>query len=762
MKKLILLCLFCVFRMAIYSQNETTAPSLQIGLSGIKLSKGTFDSELLAQIIAEKQQEIKVRLVKTMLLKRLGVDNGLFYAYIDNTIDIVTKEKDESVRVKNLLENTVNLAFVVSYAEYYLRTLKKDTREWSRFKRLALVYGYDEQIFEDKRPLSLLRFGRIKYNQSRNIEKDTLSNNFVPILLDMFAEVVRQNEDLKKLGLMRTCYFQNYTSLNAYLNLFKDENQFVEGKYFIQEISKNETQDALIRILRDPNKLTIEKFNTAQNEIDNSVKKIDNYFIKNRKRLSDENWKLYSSIIQNYRQSEKDRILDTVALDTNAIILAHSVLDYFNSIQSILDFLDKKNLAQVVFNDIDSNLTTYVKYAGFIKSISQKGAFKNETSIVSILNKLDKIFPCSSVATYKDLVQILDEATEESKTFYRSEEDLQNLIKAQSFIEKIKYLSLNSSALLAEFDRTVKPALNSLGKYSTKFLDLRDSLNTNINCIACNVDSDLTLLNIDFNSPFISLLGSINAFDEVETYSKFLNQLSDAGDVFNDEGMRTTINIIISFIRGYIKVERDAKTDEPIITLDVESFLAHLHRLPYNCFRPVELHFTLGANTASFSKPYFVDSSNSIRNYSYMSEKIGVKWKIIDWAYLNSFSQGDVFRYYCKKYKRLYPPREPTVSNLHLLFYGSGILYNLVNTGTTKAYSDPIVAAGVGLTFYNDLDVNLSIGKPISKDYSFLSKQLPTIYNIGFDIQFFEYLDRLNQKRKAKKTEELIQEAKNY
>ena len=102
-------------------------------------------------------------------------------------------------------------------------------------------------------------------------------------------------------------------------------------------------------------------------------------------------------------------------------------------------------------------------------------------------------------------------------------------------------------------------------------------------------------------------------------------------------------------------------------------------------------------------------------------------------------------------------PKEPIISNWHLIAYGSGILYNLVNTKTLKEFNMPIIGIGSGLTFYNGLDFNISWGVPIMASKPISSSN--GFWNVGFDIQFIEYYDRLMEKRKNNQIQKRLVEA---
>lgn len=643
MKKLILFFLIICFTKS-YSQETHEAPTLQVGLSGINFSRGNLDAELIAEIIAEKQKEIKVRLIKNMFLEKLGVKNGLFYTFIDNNIDIILKEKDEDTRIKNLLENAVNLSFVVGYTEYYVRTLEKDSVNWNTMKSLATAYGVNENVF-DKDKISLRDFTKIDFIKSNEkegkneIDKSTdfkeEKNNFVGILIDLFAEQVRRNEKFKSLGILRTNYLQNSSSSNMYLDLLEER-------------------------------------------------------------------------------------------DDNA--------SEFN----------------ILFEQVGMNLEMHTKYYGIIKTLVELNGKDLENSLSLLTNN----FNCGDLNTMRaDLQKTYTNAYNSIRDFDKlTDDEIKSLKDLNSFIGKLKYVDLNRSEYIRLYQNEILPAIEKLGIHSIKFLEMSDKVSDILFCISDEIKGDLESINIDVDLSFLSSLTRIDEFDKVDTYSFFLNQLSDAGDVFSDEQMRNSINLIINFIRSYIKIDEDVN-QETIINLDVEGFLYNLQSIPYNKFRPLEFLFTVGANTSSFNSTLTLDNGDTLENFSFISEKIGVKYKLFDYQYVQSFSRGETFTYHGKSYKRLKAPSEPIISNIHLLAYGSGILYNIVNTGTNNQFNSPIIAGGIGVSFYNNLDFNISYGKVISSK----SNNGPSFFNFGFDIQFLEYFDRLQEKRRDNKNRKTIE-----
>ncbi len=787
MKRILILAfLLFVSLIKVSAQNLHTAPSLQLGLSGISFSKGTLDAQLIAEIIAEKQSEIRVKLVKSMLLEKIGVANGLFYAYLDYTIEILTKEKDEQTRIKNLLENTVNISFVVGYTDYYLRTLKKDSRQWENIKALALTYGVDPTIF-NRKSISLKDFARplekeenkssFEISSSSNEGKlRAKSNEFVGVLIDLVAEQIRQNEEFKALGILRTNYLQQYVNMNAYLSLKNDEDKV---KRELNESTLIEYADAINNKYKDQfelieqlklgvgtdsvkglSKEELEKLNKARNEL--------------RAAMFFANEDLYEIEIKNKNSYEKKiEIKKTTEVfiggggfgsvsSTDYLIdkwdERKKQLYYINFFDEAIDFyiiyanaFIRRDLADAIFEDVRNNLKVYTDYFGLIKSISSMGE-DWEVSLALISNNYEVLDFKNMITQLKAQYAAARQDPNVLALIIKNEQESLKIIN--DFIEKIDFVGLNRFEYIQIFEKQVRPALNRLSVYSLEFMNMSKTIFKLLHEIDNNVKTQLQEANFKTNLAFIDVFTRIDEFDKIETYSAILNQLSDVGDVFSDEEMRKSINLIVGFVRSYIKLNKDT-AEKVYISLDIEGFLTSVQKTNYNKFRPVELMFTVGANTASFQSKY-TEGNDTLSSYSFIGEKIGIKYKIWDYKYLNSFSKGETFTYYGTTYIRNVPPKEPLISDIHVLAYGTGLLYNLTNTGTTKGFNSPMLAAGLGITFFNDLDLNISYGKPLIGNVSYFSKQNPSFFNVGFDIQFIEYFDRLNKKRQSNKVQKQL------
>ncbi|MDB5022865.1 MAG: hypothetical protein JWP78_620 [Mucilaginibacter sp.] len=195
--------------------------------------------------------------------------------------------------------------------------------------------------------------------------------------------------------------------------------------------------------------------------------------------------------------------------------------------------------------------------------------------------------------------------------------------------------------------------------------------------------------------------------------------------------------------------------DKGYIYIDIESLVSQIEQH----FAPsdkktvyLSVFFSLGTNQASFlnSNSLAVDANNnpkSLGNLYYASEKIGLKYKFWNWAYTHSFQPGENFNYYnapgTSPRSWLRPQQQPTISDFYIMVYGSGLLYNLVNLKSDDKFNYAIAGAGLGITFFNGLSLNVGLACPYT-DKRFKSEN--TFINFGIDIPIIDYIAALAKK----------------
>jgi hypothetical protein len=248
LKKISVLLFMIPFSVSLNAQElEHHAPTLQVGLDGINFSKGSLDTEIIARIIAAKQNEIKIKIIQNSFLNNIYGSGGTIYNYADNIIKGVVQEADVDVRTRKIMESTVNLVFVHAFADFYLKnitedaTIKKDSTNLKDVQNLAAGYELEflksfknglkyrkllDENFKYKKKCSCYNINDERFNKKLNgneiEDKNDNLNQFIALIIDISSEVIRSNEKLRDLGLMRISYSTNYD----YLNLYKQQQNY--------------------------------------------------------------------------------------------------------------------------------------------------------------------------------------------------------------------------------------------------------------------------------------------------------------------------------------------------------------------------------------------------------------------------------------------------------------------------------------------------------------------------------------------------------
>jgi hypothetical protein len=124
--------------LSVQSQDESP-PSLSMGLDHLVFGKGVIDVELLSDIIANKQDELKREFIKRTVVNGVANNNFTFYNYASNTLDLILKEKNKKVITREVMEYTANFALVYGIAELYIELELKSRAENNPETPLFLV-----------------------------------------------------------------------------------------------------------------------------------------------------------------------------------------------------------------------------------------------------------------------------------------------------------------------------------------------------------------------------------------------------------------------------------------------------------------------------------------------------------------------------------------------------------------------------------------------------------------------------------------------
>lgn len=703
------IALLCLFSIALKSQ-EHVAPSLQIGLNSFQYNRGTLDQELILEIISEKQDEIKERLIRFMLLDRLDVSGATIYGYVDNTIDILKNVEDPELRTRSIIENSVNLAIIGSYMEYFI-IKNRDSKELQAFYDAIDQEGAVFTPIDRFMIANIKTLDDIKFNADLDFEKNERKEYF-----ELFEHPTRTSDTQKK-----------EREKKAAELLLEVEQRTLDNLLNSSKVKDFDKHTKFTSIIMDMAATVIDENQELKRLGIYKNSYVNQYISQNR-----------------YLLHREDPWLTKAIVDLKGLM--RTDLANIMSYTGLLAYLDQLNHVNI----------------GSLKDLGK--IFKKEAIDAQGLNDLVDEFSAhfssaldeigTGAITLEELNATASEVDQIARADFEHYQERVEIISA--FLYDIQLLNLEDISdrkllgdLLYRLSNEIIPAVNELTSYSPDAMELRKDISKLSKHILAKISYNLEDLSDDlFNQPMAIVLAKLYQLDKAETYEQYFTILTDVGKMFKNEAIYGVVQTITSFTNTYMKFVKDDEGQEAI-QFDVEGILSALSQKSYNRHRWAQFHFTVGMSNMQFSQPYMNSTGEALNSVSFVSEKIGVKFLVYDWAYIKSFNRGETFRYYGKTYKRLKPKTEPIVDNFHVLLYGSGLLYNIGNLASDSNFEHPIFGGGLGLTFFNGLDVNFTVSAPVYLSQA--QKDLNSgavMYGLGFDIQFIEYAQRLNAKRK--------------
>lgn len=237
-------------------------------------------------------------------------------------------------------------------------------------------------------------------------------------------------------------------------------------------------------------------------------------------------------------------------------------------------------------------------------------------------------------------------------------------------------------------------------------------------------------------------ISNLNNLDRAQTYQSIVDMLRDGSKKVEDnlsEGeFKNSYILFVNAMKKYTIINPNAAKE--YVEVDVVSFLNDLQQYyGRNNTSRFGLYLTLGLNQNFFFENFtFPDSvtKESINNISFASEKIGVKYRIHNVRQFTGYENAIKDDVYLNK-------KAPFVNEVYAIMYGSGLLYSLANTTTNENFNFPHAGLGVGVRFYNALDVNLTLGFPFVKHSNFGDH---AFWGFGLDIPLGEYLEKIGNK----------------
>lgn len=352
--------------------------------------------------------------------------------------------------------------------------------------------------------------------------------------------------------------------------------------------------------------------------------------------------------------------------------------------------------------------------------------FKYELSNKPIkINDKDSVTARQIAIFSKELYKNIDKLISKERISISDIIYLQNIIIPE--IIELRVLSSESTVRLLEWQEKINHILPFL----------------NIKAIEQITNQELSSEQIEKITELLEFIGNLDNLDKAETFEHIINLFRDGNDEVNkhlkDGEFKNLYNLFSNAIKKYTLVN----SKEQYIEVDVASFLVELESY-YDKNNTANWEFYLGIG---LSQNFFFDDvtlsgdSDPARSVGFASEKLGVKYKILDFKRASDYTNVVPNDIYLSN-------RSPFINEWYANLYGSGLLYSLANSTTNENFDFAHVGLGTGIRFYNALDFSLNIGFPLGEK----SKPIRQAFvGFGFDIPLSEYLTRSKRKKSKKK-----------
>jgi hypothetical protein len=194
--------------------NPDNGPEITYEKGKIGYQKGTLDVDVLTSVILEKQDELKSRFVKEIILKYLDNNSYTSYLFISRALTSLLTVKNRSVMKRELLMNLSDFVLVYAFTRLFLLEATNDTllqsaeaKHKKRFEQIVKVYKFSNALNLFQFPFSIPN--KIIKNLLLTATHDTLTVNsegefkadyFMDVLFDMAFDVLYNCQNLRELG----------------------------------------------------------------------------------------------------------------------------------------------------------------------------------------------------------------------------------------------------------------------------------------------------------------------------------------------------------------------------------------------------------------------------------------------------------------------------------------------------------------------------------------------------------------------------------
>jgi hypothetical protein len=741
--KIILLCLI-IFSISAFGQ---VGPNLTAGAEGLAYKQGELDAQLILDIVATKKGEIKTELGKRLVLSKLEGGSYAFYHYAEKSLGLLFSQANKRVITKEFMTNSAELLLVYGLAEYMLSDIAK-RKQAAKKNRTKFSLSPSER--------SLIRMFYVQVDTAnKKMLKKYLFDDKTIITSKMIFDSVKQSKknelknllDRKKDSVEVIKSYLN-KDLNTVSKNFDRQAKDVYLNQFAKQLNPDET------LISSPKKYLAKPEITKY--LDNKGKKYmesrNDYYTPMSMFVD----MIYDVCINN--QNVKDAGMFQNSYSTEARYKALNKYLYF----------DKPN-SKFIFDSlagyrpkVDSLLNYLFTYYNLFKEISVIYSDSNALNSKAAIAVFDHPGVEQMIQSLKGNLAGLAGPTgsSESDAQYEDEQNVTKFIQNLPSYMPAKSVSSGPDIakdyldLAYQIKKEIMPVLATLNSRSNRYTPILVSINhlheklmQNGMALFSENQGKIKDTIFDLNN-YLLLIDIINNLDQVESYDKIFKFLTGLMETFGDPCTQAIVHALTTGVDRYSAIN----TEENKIDIDVEGIAARTYeRFAKNQHARVSMLFTVGVNQniANGKNFRFINSDSSRTGVSqFVSEKIGIKWNVIDWNRRRSFSyssietEGNRTRDYKRSMHRAAKQSvDPVVNNFHLMVYGSGLLYRINALNSTDKFVKPIFGAGAGITFFNGLDFSISYASVNNLKFD------ESLWSISFDINIVEYLSALKKKK---------------
>jgi hypothetical protein len=610
---------------------------------------------------------------------------------------LLESESKEAIK-KNLLKNSANLALIYGFSELYLQIASRMCQPQlhellSKFDAKKYAGEFKCNGANDEN-LKIKLVDLKKYKLAVN--DDSIS--FSAFFIDIAFEVLRNNKEVTE-------------TLGFLTNPFPLDKDF-----YIERSAYFKVQAELGKEVEEFRKRLTEEVDIL----------LSNYILIRKLYQSDKN---LDALISDYKKE-----INAIVTSTNKNLLPRDSIDRNNStvlVPNLFNALVEKTKS--IYEDLQQISATPQVDATRNTDRSGNTAVVVAADVESRQNLSEEI--AKVMAAFSRFVG--KDTTFDQNDLYYIESSTKPLL-----LKLVTERNLNSKYLYIadEFDQLITYKL---------LKNLKDRLEG-------SKFKDLSKAKLSTLSDLLELITRLDELDKVETYEYVIKTIQDISEIFPEKKLGMYVKTLVDNLERYTIINQEEKKVE----IAVEDIITHIYDKYANRESKIfNLYFSIGVNqsiTSNFTYQSLLPDSagfdvDTLKSVAFVSEKIGFKIKIIDFKWRRSFSVGETYEtrlFRQARTVRKFESNKPLVSDIYFVGYASGLLYKVANLTTKEEFNDPIAGIGLGVSFFNSLDLNLGYNWPLRSDNDFFeSFEKNGLLTIGFDIKITEYLTALGKKR---------------